>query len=69
MVDLSEKQYLDKYDIMSIFDCCVNSAINIIRSIKHVNGGGALPKGKVLPSEYERWCNYPLEVQKYVGKD
>lgn len=47
--------YYDKYDIMSRYDVCEANAIAIIRSIRHYNGGGKLPKGKILPSELNAW--------------
>ena len=42
------KPYYDKEDIMKLFDCGVTSAMNIIRAIRNVNGGGALSWCTVL---------------------
>ena len=56
MDKVSQKAYLDKYDIMARYNCGVSKAISIIRCIHHVCGGdGALGKGKVLPAELEYW--------------
>ena len=51
------KHYYDKYDIMLRYDVCEANAIAIIRGIRHYNGGGRLPKGKILPSELDAWEN------------
>ena len=32
-----------------------SNAMRIIHAVKEFNGGGALPKGKVLPSELAHW--------------
>ena len=54
-----EKAYLDHEDIAKRFGCSQGMAYRIIRSIKEVNSvsplGGALGKGKVLPSELGYW--------------
>jgi len=51
---MNEKAYLDKSDIMNRYDCGINKAKSIIKSIKEASGG-VLGKGKVLPSEIEYW--------------
>ncbi len=52
-----EKDYLDKHDIMSIFECGEAKAMCIIRSIKSYTGNHLALKGKVLKTEYEAWKN------------
>lgn len=54
-LNIAEKAYLDKYDIMKRYGVGVNQAITIIRSVKSVCGGGGLGKGKLLPSELIHW--------------
>lgn len=55
-----EKAYLDKYDIMNIFDCCADRAMAIIRSIKSVSDSLKI-KGKVTKADYDAWFNRPLK--------
>lgn len=55
-----EKAYLDKYDIMNIFDCCADRAMAIIRSIKSVSDSLKI-KGKVTKADYEAWFNRPIK--------
>lgn len=59
-----EKLYYNKYDIMKMYDCSVNTAMGYLRAIKSVCGGGMLAKGKVLPCELEYWQNYLKEVEE-----
>ena len=33
----------------------MNVALGIVRAIRFFNGGGALPRGKILPRELENW--------------
>ena len=49
------KAYLDKYDIARRYDVSLNVALGIVRSIRFFNGGGALPRGKILIRELENW--------------
>lgn len=49
------KAYLDKYDIMQRYNVSSNVALGIIRAVRFFNGGGALPRGKILPRELENW--------------
>lgn len=52
---MTSRAYMDKQDIMQRYDCGVSNAMRIIHAVKEFNGGGALPKGKVLPSELAHW--------------
>ena len=51
----NRKMYLDKFDIAKRYDISINVALGIIRAIRFFNGGGALPRGKILPRELENW--------------
>ena len=61
-----EKAYLDKYDIMNIFDCCADRALAIIRSIKSVSDNLKI-KGKVTKADYDAWFNRPLKKDNAKG--
>ena len=58
------KEFYDKYDIMNIFDCGVDRAFAIIRSIKAFTGDMLHLKGKVLVTEYEAWKNAVLQPKQ-----
>ena len=49
------KAYIDKFDIMKRYNVSSNIALGIIRAVRFFNGGGALPRGKILPRELENW--------------
>ncbi|MBO4284298.1 MAG: hypothetical protein J5958_06725 [Clostridia bacterium] len=52
------KAYLDVNDVSERFGVKRDKAYSLIRAIKAVSyppGVGALGKGKILPSELERW--------------
>lgn len=52
------KAYLDVDDVAERFGVKRDKAYSLIRAIKAVSyppGVGALGKGKILPSELERW--------------
>ena len=52
------KAYLDVNDVAERFGVKRDKAYSLIRAIKAVSyppGVGALGKGKILPSELERW--------------
>lgn len=52
------KAYLDWHDVADMFGVSKDKAYSLIRAIKAVSyppGVGALGKGKILPSELERW--------------
>ena len=68
-ISRDEKLYYDKYDIMKMYDCGINTAIGYLRAIKAVCGGGKLGKGKVLPCELEHWQNYLREVEERKEKN
>lgn len=51
----NRKAYLDKFDISRRYDVSLNVALGIVRAIRFFNGGGALPRGKILPRELENW--------------
>lgn len=51
----TNKAYIDKYDIMKRYNVSSNIALGIIRAVRFFNGGGALPRGKILPRELENW--------------
>jgi hypothetical protein len=50
-----EKQYYDKHDIMNIFGCGKDKALQIIRCIKDFTGDRLKIQGKVLVSEFNEW--------------
>ena len=50
----SKKMYLDKYDIMRLFDCGESKAVMIIRCIKSVSDTLHL-KGKVTQIDFDTW--------------
>lgn len=54
-MDGNKKMYLDKHDIAKRYDVSLNVALGIVRAIRFFNGGGALPRGKILPRELENW--------------
>ena len=56
-----EKQYYDKYDIMSIFGCGKDKALQIIRCIKDYTGDRLKLKGKVLVTEFNQWIERGAE--------
>ena len=52
------KAYLDWHDISEMFHLSKGNAYALIRSVKAVSfppGLGALGRGRILPSELERW--------------
>lgn len=52
------KAYLDWHDISEMFHLSKGNAYALIRSVKAVSfppGFGALGRGRILPSELERW--------------
>ena len=50
-----EKAFFTVADIAERYGCGTSKAYSIIRGIRDFNGGGALPLGKVLPSELKFW--------------
>jgi hypothetical protein len=50
-----EKLYYDKDDIMDIFCCGKDKALQIIRCIKNYTGDRLKIKGKVLVTEFNEW--------------
>ena len=50
------KMYLDKFDIMRMFDCGETKALMIIRCIKSVSDTLHL-KGKVTQLDFDCWYN------------
>lgn len=50
-----EKLYYDKYDIMEIFCCGKDKALQIIRCIKDYTGDRLKIQGKVLVTEFNEW--------------
>lgn len=50
----NKKMYLDKYDIMQMFECCEAKALMIIRCIKKVSDTLRL-KGKVTQTDFDCW--------------
>lgn len=52
------KAYLDWHDISEMFHLSKGNAYALIRSVKAVSfppGLGALGRGRILPSELEKW--------------
>lgn len=64
MKNINTKLYLDKFDIMEMFDCGADKALSIIRSIKSVSDSLKL-KGKVTPRDFELWYNLPSVQRAY----
>ncbi|MCM1043328.1 MAG: hypothetical protein NC350_03870 [Corallococcus sp.] len=62
---LTKRQFLDKHDIMQIFECGRSKAEGIIRSIKSVSDK-LMIKGKVTVSDYNAW--YGLYGSKQYGQ-
>lgn len=57
---LKTPQFLDKIDIMKMFDCCEPKALSLIRSIKSVSDRAGL-KGKVTITDYNEWYNHTVD--------
>lgn len=52
----TKKQYLDKNDIMNLFDCGTNKAYAILQSIK-IKSDIASLDGKVTLTDFDIWYN------------
>lgn len=49
------KAFLTAADVSKRYQIGRDAAYAIIKSVKEFCGGGALPKGKILPAEIEAW--------------